>query len=657
MFKFVTRNILAAVASLGVVSLITSAAQAAEVIPSLELGVNPLNGVTRIITTGTPASGIDTNGTADLDSYTIVSPTASNVWDDVLWNSITDQDGGSWSEVPAGGSTTQLGELNLIGSKPFAFSDFVSLGSVYDITDTTENINFTYGLSGDSTALVGNVVFEGLNVVPTLELRVNRLNGLTRIVTVGSTDPADVNLPIDLDSYTMVSPTASNVWDHVVWNSITDQDGGSWTEVPAGGSATELGELNLSGSKTLSSGNIISLGNVYDIADDTENVTFTYGLDGNSTPLIGNVVFEGQIVTAAMQLRINRYTGEARLVGVGGSTDPADVNVPANLDSYTIESSTASNVWNPVPWDSLTDQDGGGWAEVPVGGSATQLGELNLIGSKAISSGDVVSLGTIYDITDTEEDITFLYGLAGDDDPIVGSVVFDGVGLRLRVNKSTGKIEIVNAETAGVDFDAYVIQSASGDLNTTAWNSLEDQAIPGWQETNSSSFDISELNLSSSSLLPSGSTFDLGAAYQGGVGGTEDLSFVYSLPDADALNGVIEYIIAGDMDGDGDVDTDDVPLFVQALVNRAAYDANGFTNQAGFLVDADIVGDVNGNDTFDLGDLGVFSALLGGPASASAVPEPASGGLLIVALGALSLVGYRRRGVAKSQGVTIRTDG
>ena len=138
---------------------------------------------------------------------------------------------------------------------------------------------------------------------------------------------------------------------------------------------------------------------------------------------------------------------------------------------------------------------------------------------------------------------------------------------------------------------------------------------------------------------------DLGAAYQGGVSGVEDLSFDYGLTGAGIVSGEVEFIIAGDMDGDGDVDTDDVPLFVQALVDRAAYDLNEFINTAGFLVDADSVGDVDGSGTFDLGDLSAFSAIFTPPASASSssVPEPASSGLLIVALGTLVLVGYRRK--------------
>ena len=76
----------------------------------------------------------------------------------------------------------------------------------------------------------------------------------------------------------------------------------------------------------------------------------------------------------------------------------------------------------------------------------------------------------------------------------------------------------------------------------------------------------------------------------------------------------------GDMNGDGLVNLGDVALFIEALTNRAAYDARGFS------VDADQNGDVDDSGTYDLGDISAFSGLFGGPASASATAN-ASGAL------------------------------
>ena len=49
------------------------------------------------------------------------------------------------------------------------------------------------------------------------------------------------------------------------------------------------------------------------------------------------------------------------------------------------------------------------------------------------------------------------------------------------------------------------------------------------------------------------------------------------------------------------------------------------------------VGDVNQDNTFDLGDLSAFSALLGGPATATAVPEPSALVLTMLACSAWRL--------------------
>ena len=251
-------------------------------------------------------------------------------------------------------------------------------------------------------------------------------------------------------------------------------------------------------------------------------------------------------------------------------------------------------------------------------------------------------LGNIYDVSNLSEDLVFNFKRVGDDAASLGAVFFDG-GIHLRVNKSTGRMEIVNGETVAIDFDGYVIGSLTGDLNSTSWSSLEDQAVTGWEEANSSATLLTELNLISSSVLAAGGKLDLGLAYDGGVSGLEILTFDFRETAFRNLNTVVEYIISGDMDGDGDVDADDVPLFIQALVDRAAYDANGFTNSSGFLVDADAAGDVNDNGIFDFGDITTFSALLGGPASAASVPEPTSAMLCAMVLGLMALNTRNRR--------------
>ena len=92
--------------------------------------------------------------------------------------------------------------------------------------------------------------------------------------------------------------------------------------------------------------------------------------------------------------------------------------------------------------------------------------------------------------------------------------------------------------------------------------------------------------------------------------------------------------VLGDMDGDLVVTAADAGLFVQALTDRASYDANGYS------VDADLNGDVDQSGTFDLGDLIAFNAKFAGLAATSTVPEPNA----IVLIGiALSTVVLRRQ--------------
>lgn len=106
---------------------------------------------------------------------------------------------------------------------------------------------------------------------------------------------------------------------------------------------------------------------------------------------------------------------------------------------------------------------------------------------------------------------------------------------------------------------------------------------------------------------------------------------LWAILDHASLFGVGTPFLEGDMNGNGFLDAEDIQLFVQALTDRAGYDAQGYN------VNADIVGDMDGSGALDLGDVGPFRALLASSAGAeaTAVPEPASTLLVLcVAVGA-----------------------
>jgi len=102
-------------------------------------------------------------------------------------------------------------------------------------------------------------------------------------------------------------------------------------------------------------------------------------------------------------------------------------------------------------------------------------------------------------------------------------------------------------------------------------------------------------------------------------------------------------IVVGDMDGDGDVDFDDIDDFVLGLTNAAGYEAI-------FGVPPSLRGDTDGNGELDFDDISGFVGLLSNRGSTAAralgadvhtVPEPAT---LFLAMLACCLFGTRLLG-------------
>jgi hypothetical protein len=135
-----------------------------------------------------------------------------------------------------------------------------------------------------------------------------------------------------------------------------------------------------------------------------------------------------------------------------------------------------------------------------------------------------------------------------------------------------------------------------------------------------------------------GSAGSFGSMFPGGVlafdwdGDVEDhneadtfLDVVNGLPNGGVINlfHVPNPLTAGDMDCDGDVDFDDIDVFVLGLNDPAVYLSQ-------YRITSATKGDTDGDGDQDFDDITEFVAVLSGDARVSAVPEPTA--LTLIAL-------------------------
>jgi hypothetical protein len=120
--------------------------------------------------------------------------------------------------------------------------------------------------------------------------------------------------------------------------------------------------------------------------------------------------------------------------------------------------------------------------------------------------------------------------------------------LILNVNRGTGAVQIQNALGSPIQFDGYTVNSPAGHLSTTAWNSLQDQAVASWDEAgNVNSGRLTEFKTAGTTAVNVGGSLSLGSAFAPpaatafGQQAPENLTFQYSVPGLGTVDGIVEY--------------------------------------------------------------------------------------------------------------------
>jgi hypothetical protein len=219
--------------------------------------------------------------------------------------------------------------------------------------------------------------------------------------------------------------------------------------------------------------------------------------------------------------------------------------------------------------------------------------------------------------------------------------------LFLQVNTTSGQVSLRNETDDPVAIDYYEITSASNALNATAWNSFQEQTVPGfppgngmgngWEQFGGSDAGvIGESYLTGNSSVANAATISLGNAFN--VGGTRDLVFKYGVVKSSAP-------MPGDFNNNGTVDAADYVVWRDKL-NQSITIPNDPT--PGMVTDTDFgvwrsnfgkSGGPAGPSTLTPGFIRYVTS---GLASGAAVPEPTTVFLLGTGVGTL-LVGTRRK--------------
>jgi hypothetical protein len=244
------------------------------------------------------------------------------------------------------------------------------------------------------------------------------------------------------------------------------QDQGVTGFVEAGGTASDLSELNNlpssdpNSSLTINTGlvNARALGTPYTaqfpaFGLDPDDITFEYTTGAPDHRVIkGTVVYSGTKIHNNFVLNVDPASG-----AVAFRNDSPFNNIA--IDGYAIYSDSGSLL--PASWNSLDDQNVADWEQAPPAPGPTVVSELKADGFTNFQSQTGFSLGNLFKTVGATQDLVFEFFMQGEDTPRTGVVVYGG--FTPPVNPSPGIPGDYNGNGA-VDAADYVLWRNGGPL-------------------------------------------------------------------------------------------------------------------------------------------------------------------------------------------------
>jgi hypothetical protein len=335
---------------------------------------------------------------------------------------------------------------------------------------------------------------------------------------------------------------------------------------------------------------------------------------------------KGQLtVENFLTAEVNRATGQVSIRNTNTTVGPG-----VTITGYQIGS--PAGALRPTSFSSAF---GGSWEAANL--TANSIAELNPAGSSVVGLGASASTGNIYNPVQLQttfgtapvSDLTFSY-TRSDARTVIAPVTYVGTGLAntlvLQVDPTDGKARIVNDSVFNnIRFDGYQVASVSGSLMGT-WNSLQDQAVTGWEEASMTANLLAELNPSANTSVNAGQTAATMTGLFRTAGGVQDLAFQFRVPGTGpgtgVLNGVVRYapFTAGGLPGD--------------------YNDNGVVDAADYVVWRKTDGTPAGYSSWRT-NFGRTSGSGASLDSARAVPEPSALITALAVIGGLLFARYR----------------